>query len=51
MTKFIALSVLAFATAANAQNNDPAKGKLDVFSTVGVSKVHENYKPASGKSI
>jgi opacity protein-like surface antigen len=51
MKKFIALSVLAFATAANAQNNDPAKGKLDVFSTVGVSKVHENYKPASGKSI
>jgi hypothetical protein len=51
MRKIITLSFFAFAIAAKAQNTEPAKGKLEVFSTLGVSSVNPDYKPASGNSV
>jgi hypothetical protein len=51
MRKVITLAILAFAFIAKAQNADTAKGKLDVFSTLGLSSVSPDYKPVTGNSL
>lgn len=43
--------MLALAFGAAAQKNEPATGKLHVFSSVGLSWINKSYKPASGNSI
>jgi hypothetical protein len=51
MRKVITFLLLFFAFAANSQTNNSGSGKLRVFSTLGISKVDDDYKPATGNSI
>lgn len=51
MRKLITLFLFVFAYAAKAQTGDTATGKLDVFSSLGLSFVDNDYDPASGNSI
>lgn len=51
MRKLITLFLVLLACAATAQTNDTTAGKLDVFSTLGLSFVDSDYDPASGNSI
>ena len=51
MRKVITLAILAIAISAKAQNTETAKGKLNIFSTVGVNFVDKDYKPASSVKL
>jgi hypothetical protein len=51
MRKLITLFFLAVALLTKAQVMDTASKKLDVFSTIGVGFVDNDYEPASGNSI
>jgi hypothetical protein len=51
MRKIATLFVLAFALTATAQNTETTSGNLRVFSTIGVSRIDKDYKPASGNSL
>jgi hypothetical protein len=51
MKKIATLFLLASAFAANAQDASTTTGKLNVFSTVGVSRIDKAFTPASGNSV